>query len=322
MGERTEIAWTHATFNPWWGCVRVSPGCENCYAESSAKRWGHAIWGPASTTPRRFFGKKHWDEPLKWDRAAAAAGERRRVFCASMADVFENNGTLNAERWRLWSLIRATPNLDWLLLTKRPENLLGMLPWTIGAADETCERDVCKAAILDGVCCPPDSCDIADRQRANVPWPNVWIGVTAEDQARADQRIPILAAVPAVVRFVSAEPLLGPLVLRRWLEIGRRPNGSWERSGFLPEIDWVIIGGESGHSARPFNIEWARDIVKECQVAGVAPFVKQLGDVAMQEEPSGGSRLIRIKDMGSNGGAFPRFPADLQVREFPIPRAA
>ena len=122
MGVETKIAWTDHTFNPWWGCVKVSPGCANCYAETFAKRTGHAVWG--AETDRRFFGDKHWAEPVKWNLAAAKAGVRRRVFCGSMCDVFEGPRPL-LDDWRdqLWTLIRYTPNLDWLLLTKRPESL-------------------------------------------------------------------------------------------------------------------------------------------------------------------------------------------------------
>ena len=126
MGEKTGIAWTDSTFNPWHGCQRVSPGCELCYAETFDARFGEPHWGPKA--PRRFFGDKHWNEPLKWNRAAEASGVRRRVFCASMADVFEDRPDLVEHRLRLWKLIEATPHLDWLLLTKRPENIHRMLP--------------------------------------------------------------------------------------------------------------------------------------------------------------------------------------------------
>lgn len=131
MGIETEIAWTDSTFNPWWGCQRVSPGCERCYAETFAKRVGLQVWGPKQE--RRFFGEKHWREPLRWNEQAAKAGARRRVFCASMADVFEERLDLAAARARLFGLIRLTPSLDWLLLTKRPENAARL--WAIAAAD-------------------------------------------------------------------------------------------------------------------------------------------------------------------------------------------
>jgi protein gp37 len=175
----SKIEWTDYTFNPWWGCARVSPACLNCYAETFAHRLGMDLWGKRAD--RRFFGDKHWNEPLRWDRRAAREGVRRRVFCASMADVFEDNEALEAERLRLWSLIDETPHLDWLLLTKRPENITSMVPlgWMHGE------------------------------------WPRrVWAGTTVEDQRRAAERLPHLAMAPAAIRFVSAEPLLEAVDLR------------------------------------------------------------------------------------------------------------
>src|SRR5262249_16578930 len=161
------------TFNPWWGCIKVSAACDNCYAELWAKRMGHQLWGRDSS--RRFFGETHWREPLVWNQEAQEAGRRERVFCASMADVFERRGELNNERLKLWTLIENTPNLDWLLLTKRPQNIHKIVPWG---------RD----------------------------WPaNVWVGTTVENQAEAEKRLPALLKTPAAVRFLSCEPLLGPL---------------------------------------------------------------------------------------------------------------
>jgi protein gp37 len=184
MGKDSRIEWTHHTFNPWWGCVKVSPACKHCYAEAWAKRVGLEVWG--ARTSRRFFSDAHWREPLKWNRDAAVAGERRRVFCASMADVFEPRHDLNAWRERLWPLIEATPFLDWLLLTKRPEYVGDCVPW--------------------GRRWPP----------------NVWLGTTVENQHWAEKRLPILVEYPAVVRFASCEPLLGALDLRRWLRLAPR----------------------------------------------------------------------------------------------------
>src|SRR5690606_14674702 len=127
MAKDSKIEWTHHTFNPWWGCAKVSPACKYCYAETWAKRIGSHVWG--ASAPSRFFTDKHWQDPLRWDAEAAERGERRRVFCASMADVFERRKELNEPRERLWKLIEETPHLDWLLLTKRPQNIALMAPW-------------------------------------------------------------------------------------------------------------------------------------------------------------------------------------------------
>jgi protein gp37 len=168
VAKNSRIEWTTHTFNPWWGCVKVSPACKHCYAESWAKRVGKDIWGLKAE--RRFFGEKHWAEPLRWNKDAGNTGDRARVFCASMGDVFENRRDLDVWRTRLWELIEATPNLDWLLLTKRPELVTVTVPWQ-------------------------------DR------WPrNVWLGTTVEDQRRANERLPILTSIPAAVRFISAVP--------------------------------------------------------------------------------------------------------------------
>ncbi len=127
MAQNSKIEWTHHTFNPWWGCVKVSPACKNCYAQAWANRLGMNLWGGKAT--RRFFSDQHWKEPLKWNRDAEVSGERHRVFCASMADVFERRAELNQWRERLWRLIEQTPFLDWLLLTKRPESVAIYAPW-------------------------------------------------------------------------------------------------------------------------------------------------------------------------------------------------
>lgn len=257
MAENSAIEWTDHTFNPWWGCVRVSPGCVNCYAETFDKRVNgkeKAHWGVKA--PRRFFGDKHWNEPLRWNAAAAKAGTRARVFCASMADVFEDRPELVEHRARLFLLIQNTPNLDWLLLTKRPENMVRLAPeeWADG-------------------------------------WPaNVWAGTTVEDQTRANERIPHLLAVPAAVRFLSCEPLLGPVDLTAVTqEVAPGYFGDclrWYHRGYshvqqgvaYPTIHWVIAGGESGHSARPMHPEWATALRDQCEAAGVAFLFKQWGE--------------------------------------------
>ncbi len=225
MGKNSKIEWTHHTFNPWWGCTRVSAACTHCYAEAWAKRVGARVWGPKA--PRRFFGDDHWSGPLKWNQEAANTGERVRVFCASMADVFEARKDLDEAREKLWDLIRQTSQLDWLLLTKRPERIFQTAPWT-GA------------------------------------WPkNVWIGTTVEDQVSADKRLPYLAQIPAVLKFISAEPLLSELDIGRWLGTS---------------IDWVITGGESGPYSRPSSPSWFRSLRDQCVQANIPFHFKQWGD--------------------------------------------
>jgi protein gp37 len=249
MGEGSAIEWTDHTFNPWTGCTKVSPACDHCYAEGWAKRSGHVEWGPHA--PRRRTAAATWQAPLKWNLAASQAG-RARVFCASLADVFDNHRSILPE-WRaeLWQLIAATPHLDWLLLTKRPQNIAKMLPPTWGNG-----------------------------------WPNVWLGTTVENQTEADRRIPHLLATPAAVRFLSAEPLLGPVALDAILTpdmgiyalTGIRSDGRGP-SGFSrgPRIDWVICGGESGPGARPMHPDWARSLRDQCARDRVPFFFKQHG---------------------------------------------
>ncbi len=171
MSENSAITWTRHTFNPWWGCTKVSPGCTNCYADAFDHRLGGDHWGPKAD--RRFFGAAHWREPLKWNAKAKAEGKRAEVFCASMADVGEDRDDLIAERAKMDPLVAATPWLNWLFLTKRPENLPRLMPWIAGR-------------------------------------PNVWIGATIENADhvwRADE----LRKVDAAVRFISYEPALGPI---------------------------------------------------------------------------------------------------------------
>ena len=237
MGKETSIEWTHHTFNPWWGCVRVSAACDHCYAETWAKRLGVKVWGPHSE--RRFFGLAHWSEPLKWNREASELGVRRRVFCASMADVFENRVDLVSSRLRLLDLIGQTPALDWLLLTKRIHLVHKQLP-------------------------------------SGYEFPkNVWLGATIENQAVAKKRLRYLLEFKTPsVRFLSCEPMLGPLDLRQWL---RASNGG-------TKVDWVIAGGESGPGSRPMNPAWPESLREQCRVASVPFHFKQWGQWAPADQ--------------------------------------
>lgn len=341
MGADSKIQWTHHTFNPWWGCARVSPGCEHCYAEAFAKRTGKAAWGVKE--PRRFFGDKHWAEPLKWNKAAEKAGERHRVFCASMADVFEDRADLVDQRARLFCLIDETPHLDWLLLTKRPENIARLLPATCYPCNDT---GMIRVAGVD-----PEWCDECGGERQGQPRGyrhNVWLGTTVEDQKRAEDRIPELLMVPAVVRFLSCEPLLGPVALDlprcethdrefvsddgAWCNEcladgygGELSYGHWldgAASADQPGINWVIVGGESGPGARQFVDAWARDIVSECRGASVEVFVKQFGAkpatyIAPSGAPDDGGDLVPLRLASRKGDDMGEWPEDLRVREFP-----
>ena len=257
MAENSAIEWTDHTFNPWEGCQKVGPGCDHCYAETRNARFGGGIapnWGPGA--PRRLTTAANWRKPLAWNAAAAAFaeqhGRRQRVFCASLSDVFDN-AVDPAWRADLFELIRATPDLDWLLLTKRIGNAANMLPVPF------------------------------DFERL---YPNVWIGATVVNQAEADRDIPKLLATPAAKRFLSIEPMLGTVDLRdldlgysvrldaltgaSTDELGRR--GAWR------PIDWVICGGESGPGARPMHPDWARSLRDQCSAAGVPFLFKQWGE--------------------------------------------
>lgn len=256
MAANTKIEWAHHTFNPWIGCSKVSAGCANCYAEEMMdRRFGKATWGDNGTRVRT--SEANWKKPLAWNKAAEAAGVRHRVFCASLADVFEDRPRSGLDRWRveLFELILATPCLDWLLLTKRPEHAHAMM---LSALDEIGQNTVW-------------------------PMPNIWIGTSVENQEQADKRIPALLSVPAKVRFLSMEPLLGPVNLADlafWVDPkdgsiiaceDRDPED-------FPHIHWVIVGGESGHDARPMHPDWVRSLRDQCAAAGVPFFFKQWGE--------------------------------------------
>lgn len=272
MGETTAISWADKTFNPWVGCTKVSPGCDHCYAEGWAKRSGRDVWGAGKA--RQHTAPAYWREPLKWNAEAEATGVRPRVF-PSLCDPFDAEAP---QEWRqeFWELIDRTPYIDWLLLSKRPNNMAKMLPhlWSMEPAK------------------------------------NVWLGTSVESQAQT-WRIEKLLGVEAAVHFLSLEPLIGPLTLDVRV-LGRRcecphdyhpyiPGEGWQhysecrasdRKGWVftgpdssyrlaarARIDWVITGGESGHGRRPMELEWADDIRRQCEEAGVAFWFKQISDL-------------------------------------------
>lgn len=258
MGDTTAIAWADHTFNPWWGCTKISPACDHCYAERDARRWGFNVWG--HDTPRRLLSDNNWARPRVWDRNAAEAGHPALVFCASMADVFEPRSDLDPERARLWDLLEETPNLIWLLLTKRPEQVRRLVPqgWLHGT------------------------------------WPaNAWVGTTAEDQEHLRIRLPRLRHIPAPVRFLSMEPLLEPVDLSADLGVRWDADDSeWFPDGPKTDhgIGWVIVGGESGPRHRPMEMRWANELHDQCEAAGVPFFFKQVGGLRPSD---GGDALVR-----------------------------
>lgn len=319
--ESTKIEWATSTFNPWIGCSKVHTGCTNCYAEAMAGRLG-VTWGPHGT--RRRTSGRYWKQPLKWEREAAKVGLRPRVF-PSLCDPLENwphpirhhTGPLLTLRDGLYSpgatgygfrlatmgdlrrdffaLIDQTPHLDWLLLTKRPENIRRMWP---GGRRE-----------------------------------NVWMIYSASDQTTLEAGLPHLLACRDLVPVLglSLEPLVGPVDVSRWLRLG--PCGSadgecTDNSCRTHPLDWVIAGGESGPHARPCSVEWIRSVVKQCRAAGVPCFVKQLG-ANYHDEVNGVCGLstqwpyeilprgpsYRLED--PKGGNPTEWPEELQVRECP-----
>lgn len=257
MGQNSNISWTTDTFNSWIGCSKVSDGCKFCYAENWDKRYRDGVnWGPGA--PRTITSDANWKLPKKWDKMAGDNGERRRVFCASLADVFDDEGPADG-RARLWALIRETPNLDWLLLTKRTANIVQMVP-----TDWLTE-----------------------------PLANVWYGTSVES-GKVSDRIKTLSTIPAAVRFLSIEPMIGPIVY---------PEE-------MADIDWAIYGGESHDSpllAREMKLDWVRDGIAACRKYGAAPFVKQMGSLY----------AMNNKLADRKGGNPDEWPEDIRVREFP-----
>ena len=319
MGQNSNIEWTDHTFNPWIGCAKVSPGCAHCYAETlMATRYGRVEWGKGKARVRT--SPANWAKPRAWNREAAEAfndyeghrmlhggnahypkPSRPRVFCASLADWLDDEVPIE---WLadLLDLIALTPHLDWLLLTKRPQNWRGRL--------EAIERGIFQCATRHFA---------GDWLGGEAP-ANVWVGTTVEDQERANERHPVLMSIPARVRFWSVEPMLSSVqVIDLWCDHGAP--------------DWAIIGGESGPGAREFHLENAWDLILTCQSFDVAPFVKQLGvrpvtsnannyDFAEHVElhthgtEAAGARVI-LRDR--KGGDITEWPEPFQVQEFPTP---
>lgn len=323
MGGKTDIEWTDRTWNPVRGCSIVSPGCVNCYAMKQAHRFSGPGQPYAGLTKLTKAGPQ-WTgevrlvpdalrEPLSWRKPA-------RVFVNSMSDLFHED-VPDGFILQVLDVVERCPQHTFQVLTKRPRRMLDLMGGASGA----------------GLTAPALK--------------NLWLGVSAENQAAADDRIPLLLRTPAAVRFVSAEPLLGSINLGHWLRYAGSPghcyniDGEWwhtpgdPRCGScLPRIDWVIVGGESGPGARPCNIASVRAIVRQCRGLGTPVFVKQLGAKVLEDFPrqaedpasvpgwtrarrnatDGAAVWYRYLEMRDRKGGDPgEWAEDLRVREFP-----
>jgi len=290
--KNTSIAWCDHTFNPWLGCTKVSPGCEHCYAATWGRRFGME-WGPGA--PRKRTSAAYWRQPLAWDRAAEKAyhadpayfaRHRPRVFCGSLCDWLDDEVPIE---WLadFMDLVRACENLQFLLLTKRPQNWKRRLLAALKHNENHGMSAAGHAWMLDWY--------------AGIAPANVWLGTTVEDQQRADERIPQLLAIPAKVRFLSCEPMLCEpllgLLRAEHLTPPREINEMFSEQHSL--IDWIICGCESGPRRRPMQTEWAISLRAQCRAAGVPFFMKQMEiDGKVCHDPA-------------------QFPAELQAREFP-----
>jgi protein gp37 len=287
MSDRSSIEWTDATWNPMTGCTKISPGCAHCYIEHT----------PAFRIAGRRFEKGHislrlhpdrLEQPLHWRRP-------RHVFVNSLSDLFHAD-VPDAFIDQVFTTILKTPQHTYQILTKRPERMRAYMQ---GRGE--------MFLLARG---PLREMDRSDR----LVWPpaNAWLGVSVENQHFADERIPILLQTPAAVRFLSCEPLLGPVQLA-WEGYGLYEYG-YLRQG----INWVIVGGESGPGARPCDVAWVRAIIAQCGAAGVPCFVKQLGGRPFHERSMTLPIILHTRD---RKGADPaEWPADLRVREFPRAR--
>lgn len=317
MSTATSIEWTETTWNPTTGCDRISPGCDNCYAlrlASRLKAMGQPKYqadGDPRTSGPGFGVTLHPDallEPLRWRKP-------RKVFVDSMADLMHARVPTDFIA-QVWAVMALTPPHTYQVLTKRPERYQHVLdgPCRCGGGHRPgvdFRRLVQGHArrLARGAGCEVDL-------TANWPLANVWLGTSVEDQHAARLRIPKLLATPAAVRFLSCEPLLGPIDLGLAVCDGVAEYGHGlsraivHTAGCCPavvgKLDWLIVGGESGPAARPMDLEWARDLLAQCKTAGVAPFVKQLGAV-----------WARTHDADPKGGDPAQWPQDLRVRRYP-----
>jgi protein gp37 len=341
----SSIEWTDSTWNVVRGCARVSPGCEHCYAERQAHRFSGAggpyegltvlgKHGPRWSGAARFVPEM-LDAPLRWRKP-------RRIFVNSMSDLFHADIT-NEQIAAVFGVMAACPQHTFQILTKRPERMRDWFRWVEEWTPDPCGP---PPAVACGIAATNYGAD-ADFMGLTSAWPlpNVWLGVSCEDQQRAEERIPLLLDCPAVVRFVSAEPLLGPLNLRPWLGLECTHEDAYLETDTNAVIcdacdeaallDWVIAGGESGPGARVCDVGWLRSIVAQCKGAGTACFVKQLGatihvpdNELLGDVESGWSPYARscvsddslVRLTSKKGGDPTEWPLDLRVRQMPEER--
>lgn len=327
----TNIEWTDRVWNPVTGCTKVSAGCKHCYAETIAnRRMPHGGFTDRPFTEVR----THEDrllQPLSWRKPA-------RVFVNSMSDLF-HEAVPDEFIDRVFAVMALSQRHTFQVLTKRPERMRAyMAGQAYGRVRRIVDGDDGTNVVREGWWRTLDRFDRRAQQQqwwTNLkadrwPLPNVWLGVSCENQEAADARIPLLLQTPAAVRFVSAEPLLGPLELRDYLTGDATGYETGGPAGFQtgPALDWVIVGGESGPGARPCRVAWVRSIVQQCQAAEVPVFVKQLGAKpegdprpAERRNPVTGARVLTVMQVveirDRKGGDTSEWPADLRVREFP-----
>lgn len=315
MSEHTKIEWADHSWSPWRGCTQVSPGCANCYAETLSRR-NPAVLGEWGRGRPRVLAK-NWNDPLRWQARTAMDMPSPRVF-PSLCDWLDEEVPLE---WfaRFLDLIHQTPSLTWLLLTKRPDS------WgrRVEAVVRWCDANDCKDPAT-GCSNLPVRNMLADWLALSQPPPNVWFGISVEDQIRADERIPWLMKIPARLRWLSLEPLLGPVDLR-FEDVS---DGMIVRR--FPSIDWLVIGGESGSGARRCSVEWIRGLMSQGRASGVPVFVKQLGarprtrTATDLPEWSSGRSFVKAHEGAylhtihhPKGGDPMEWPEDLRVREYP-----
>lgn len=326
MGDKTKIQWSEASWNCLVGCSRVSSGCTACYAERSAHRLAamgikqydgitKKVGGEIRWTGEVRFVESALDLPLRWKKP-------RRIFVNSMSDLFHEKVR---DEWvaAIFAVMFLARQHTYQILTKRPERMRNWMQWFMRQPDQA-------GVLLDAL--GDLGIDAKVGQAAPGPWPkpHIWLGTSVEDQATANERIPLLLQTPAAVRWVSYEPALGPVDF----EHIRMPHGVVEvNDGLLPGIDWTVVGGESGPGARPFDLAWARQTIAQCRAAGVPVFVKQIGAhpwwdgigspppehvyLSPGAELNGkvGWALDCLRDR--KGGSVEDWPSDLKVRDYP-----